>query len=158
VPVMNRCREVRPAVRRAVCARVTVGLVAMVLAFGGVAAQAGPAEVDQTFGRVSPEDAGFWPESLAEVAAYADSIHYAAIVLVRDGQVLFEWGDVSRNYMCRSIRKPIMSALYGIHVEHGEIDLDATIGELGIDDIPPKLTLDEKRATVRHLLQSNSGV
>ncbi len=117
-----------------------------------------PTATAAIFDSVSPEDAGFWPESLDEVAAYADSIGYAAIVLARDGQVLFEWGDVSSNYQCHSIRKPLMSALYGIYVEKGVIDLDATVGELGIDDVPPKLTPDEKRATVRHLLEANSGV
>jgi CubicO group peptidase (beta-lactamase class C family) len=51
-----------------------------------------------------------------------------------------------------------LGALYGIHVASGEIDLDATLGELGIDDIPPILTEEEMQATVRDLLMARSGV
>jgi CubicO group peptidase (beta-lactamase class C family) len=47
--------------------------------------------------------------------------------------------------------------LYGNYVEQGKIRLDATLAELGIDDRPP-LTPEEKRATVRHLLMTSSGV
>jgi len=38
------------------------------------------------------------------------------------------------------------------------IDLDKSLDELGIDDIPPGLTSIEKQATVRDLLMSRSGV
>jgi CubicO group peptidase (beta-lactamase class C family) len=51
-----------------------------------------------------------------------------------------------------------LSALYGIHVLLGNINLDATLEILGIDDISPSLTNEEKQATVRDLLKSRSGV
>ena len=51
-----------------------------------------------------------------------------------------------------------MSALIGIAVGHGQIALDATVGGLGIDDNPPPLTVEEKQATVRDLLEARSGV
>ncbi len=38
------------------------------------------------------------------------------------------------------------------------IDLDKNLEELRIDDIPPRLTSEEKQATVRDLLMSRSGV
>jgi hypothetical protein len=47
--------------------------------------------------------------------------------------------------------------LYGIHVAGGNIDLNKTLAELGIDDTPP-LTDSEKRARIVDLLQSRSGV
>jgi CubicO group peptidase (beta-lactamase class C family) len=50
-----------------------------------------------------------------------------------------------------------MSALYGTYVNNGTIDLDVTMADLGIDDIPP-LTEQEKTATVRDCLQACSGV
>jgi CubicO group peptidase (beta-lactamase class C family) len=56
-----------------------------------------------------------------------------------------------------SVRKSILSALYGIDLPGGKLDLDATIGQLGIDDDPP-LTAEEKKATVRMLLEARSGV
>ena len=107
---------------------------------------------------VAPGDIGWSSEKLEEAAAYAEQIGSAAVMALYDGQVFFSFGDVSKKYMCHSIRKPFLSALYGIYTEQGLIDLDATLEELGIDDSAPELTPDEKQATVRHLLQSRSGV
>ena len=51
-----------------------------------------------------------------------------------------------------------LSSLYGIYVDNNTIDLDLAIEDLGIDDIPPKLTAVEKKATIRQLLQARSGI
>jgi CubicO group peptidase (beta-lactamase class C family) len=107
---------------------------------------------------VSPEDVGWSSEKLEEAGRFAEQIGSAAVMAVYDGKVFFSWGEVARNFMVHSIRKPFLSALYGIHVARGEIDLDATLEELDIDDIPPSLTPEEKQATVRDLLKSRSGV
>jgi CubicO group peptidase (beta-lactamase class C family) len=56
-----------------------------------------------------------------------------------------------------SIRKSLLTALYGAPVHDGRINLDDTLEELEIDDDPP-LTQREKQATLRMLLQSRSGV
>ncbi len=55
------------------------------------------------------------------------------------------------------MRKSLLSALYGIYTPLNHIDLDASIGNLDIDDDPP-LTTEEKQATVRMLLEARSGV
>jgi len=107
---------------------------------------------------VTPEEIGWSSEKLDEAADYAEQIGSAAVMALYDGQVFFSFGDVSRKYLCHSIRKPFLSALYGIYTERGLLDLDATLEELAIDDIPPELTSEEKQATVRQLLQSRSGV
>ena len=65
--------------------------------------------------------------------------------------------NVSR-YPAQLRRKSSLSALIGIAVAHHQIDLDDTVGKLGIDDSPPSLTEDEKQATVRDLLEARSGV
>lgn len=75
-----------------------------------------------------------------------------------DGKILFSWGSISNNYYTHSIRKPFLSALYGIHVYQGNINLDATMEDLNIDDIPPSLSNEEKQATVRDLIKSRSGI
>jgi CubicO group peptidase (beta-lactamase class C family) len=67
------------------------------------------------------------------------------------------WGDVARNYKCHSVRKSLLSGLYGIYVAEGEIDLSMTLGELGIRDYLP-LTAVEMHATVSDLLKARSGV
>jgi CubicO group peptidase (beta-lactamase class C family) len=90
--------------------------------------------------------------------SYAREIGSAAVLALHDGQVVFSFGDVKRKYMCHSIRKPFLGALYGIYVERGVINIGTTLEELGIDDIPPTLTPAEKKATVRDLLMSRSGV
>jgi len=107
---------------------------------------------------VTPEDVGWSSEKLEEAGKFAEQIGSAAVMALYDGKVFFSWGEVSRNFQVHSIRKPFLSALYGIHVARGEINLDATMEELNIDDIPPSLTPEEKKATVRDLLKSRSGV
>jgi CubicO group peptidase (beta-lactamase class C family) len=75
-----------------------------------------------------------------------------------NGQVFFSWGNVSQNYWSHSIRKAFLNSIFGIYVENGTINLDDSMQDLSIDDIPPSLTSQEKQAKVRHLLQSRSGV
>jgi len=113
---------------------------------------------DNALEYVTPESVGYSSEALEEVEEAAEASGYAAMMALYDGKVFFSWGDVSRNFQCHSIRKPFLCALYGMHVEEGHIDLDDTLGDLQIDDIPPSLTTAEKGARVRDLLKSRSGV
>ena len=53
--------------------------------------------------------------------------------------------------------KSLISALYGIAVAREKIDIDETIGSIGIDD-DRKLTALEKSARVSDLLKSRSGI
>ncbi|MFC1683318.1 serine hydrolase domain-containing protein [Candidatus Zixiibacteriota bacterium] len=107
---------------------------------------------------VFPEEVGYSSDELAEARQFAEQSGYAAVMALHDGKVFFSWGEITNNYWCHSIRKPFLSALYGIHVEQNHVNLDATLEELNIDDIAPVLTHDEKQATVRDLLKSRSGV
>ena len=79
-------------------------------------------------------------------------------MVVHRGAVVAEWGDTSARTPLASVRKSLLSALIGIAVERGEIDLSRPIGALGIDDNEPSLTAEEKSATVRDLLMSRSGI
>ena len=79
-------------------------------------------------------------------------------MVVHHGAVVAEWGDTSARTPLASVRKSLLSALIGIAVERGEIDLSQPIGALGIDDNEPSLTAEEKSATVRDLLMSRSGI
>jgi len=107
----------------------------------------------------TPEEAGFSSSKLQDAKAAWEDLRpaAAAIMVIYKGKVLVEWGDTTRPYMCHSVRKSFMSALYGIHVKNGNIDLQKTMAELGIDDVPP-LTEVEKQARVIHLLKARSGV
>jgi CubicO group peptidase (beta-lactamase class C family) len=101
----------------------------------------------------------YWsPTKLEAAAKYAKEIGSAAVLVLCEGETVFIYGDVARKYMCHSIRKPFLGALYGIYVARGMIDIEATLAELHINDISPSLMEDEKQATVRDLLMSRSGV
>lgn len=106
----------------------------------------------------APDQAGWSSAGLDAAKKYSDSIATDAVMLVYGGEVLAEWGETARRFNVHSIRKSLLSALYGIHVAEGRIDLSKTLAELGIDDNEPSLTPVEKQATVRHLLQARSGV
>jgi CubicO group peptidase (beta-lactamase class C family) len=80
-----------------------------------------------------------------------------AFMAVVGGRVLMEYGDLERISYLASVRKSILSMLYGIYVDRGVIDLDETLAQIGIDDVGG-LTDAEKQARVRHLLAARSGV
>jgi CubicO group peptidase (beta-lactamase class C family) len=108
----------------------------------------------------TPEEAGFSSSGLAEAERLWQAVPDAPIAsffVVYRGKVLASFGRETYPYWCHSMRKSFLSALYGIHVDNGSIDLDMTMAELGIDDTPP-LTATEKRARVMHLLKARSGV
>jgi CubicO group peptidase (beta-lactamase class C family) len=107
---------------------------------------------------VAPEDVGWSSQKLEEAKALAEKINSAAVMALYDGKVFISWGNVATKYKIHSIRKPLLSALYGIYWGRGKINLNATLKELNIDDIPPSLTEEEKKASVSDLLKSRSGV
>jgi CubicO group peptidase (beta-lactamase class C family) len=100
-----------------------------------------------------------WSEPLLAAARqYASTRKTLAVMVVQSGRVVDQWGPVDQKIEVRSIRKSFLSALYGIHVAEGRIDLGKTLGEVGIDDVPPVLTSVEKQATILDLLRARSGV
>lgn len=107
---------------------------------------------------VDPVSAGWSAEKLQAARAYSDSLKPTAVMVVQNGKAVARWGDVARKVNVASVRKSLLSALYGIGVSEGRIDLKSTLGDLGIDDKPPSLTDTEKQATVRDLLMARSGV
>ena len=111
-----------------------------------------------TSGSSSQRNPSWSEDKLDTAAAYAKEIGSAAVLVLHDGQVIFSFGDTTRKYMCHSIRKPLLGALYGIYVEKGVIDIDTTLEELNIDDILTSLTPTEKQVTIRDLFMSRSGV
>lgn len=80
-----------------------------------------------------------------------------ALLAVRGREVVYAHGFHAQRSSIASVRKSLIGMLYGIAIEAGEIDLYATLDDLGIDDHSP-LTAEEKQATVADLLTSRSGV
>jgi CubicO group peptidase (beta-lactamase class C family) len=105
-----------------------------------------------------PEDLGYSSRGLAKAREFAEGLNTAAVVIAVDGYILDEWGEITTKYIVHSIRKSFLSALYGNYVKDGTIALDATLKDLGIDDLEPSLTEVEKTATVKDLLKARSGI
>jgi CubicO group peptidase (beta-lactamase class C family) len=112
----------------------------------------------QAWSRQEPAQAGWSVAELQAAKEYAKSIGTTAWLLVEDGKIIDSYGPIERLNSLHSARKSVMSALYGQAVADGTIDLSKTLEQLGIDDNEPKLTADEKRATLRDLLMARSGV
>ncbi len=105
----------------------------------------------------SPAEAGFDADMLEEVGTLADSVGSGALMVIYEGNVLASWGDVERKFELHSVRKSLVSALFGQAIHAGIIDLDDTLEDLNIGELTP-LSEKEKSARVRHLLSATSGV
>ena len=107
---------------------------------------------------IAPEEAGWSSADLQEAHQFAIQSGCEAAMALYEGKVFFSRGNTHKNYDVHSIRETFLSALYGIHRARGNINLNATLEDLHIDDIIPGLTLSEKQARVEDLLMSRSGV
>jgi CubicO group peptidase (beta-lactamase class C family) len=104
-----------------------------------------------------PESVGWSRTGLDSVRAKLQTLNTTAMMAIVGGRVLFDYGDLQRISYLASVRKSLLSMLYGIYQERGKVDLDKTLAELGIDDVEG-LTDAEKRAKVRDLITARSGV
>src|SRR5436190_625914 len=86
-----------------------------------------------------------------------DSSHTTGMFVIQHGKVLFQYGDIQELSYLASCRKSVLSMLYGPFVENGKIDLNKTIGQMGLDDIGGLLPI-EKQASIKDLLTARSGV
>jgi CubicO group peptidase (beta-lactamase class C family) len=142
--------------------RFTIGLFLFVL-LAAPAAGIGQATSDRV-----PDDrwmqfadvaqAGFDAAKLEAARETWEGLPSSAFIVVANGAVVASWGDVERRFMCHSVRKSFLTALYGIYWDRGEIELNKTLADLGIDDEPSPLLDAEKRARILDLLKARSGV
>lgn len=115
--------------------------------------------INSTWETIPDPDAVGWSSAkLQDAYEYSMSIQTAAVMIIYNGKVLYHWGEIDRKFNMHSCRKSLLSALYGIHVDEGNIDLLKSMGDLGIDDNPPSLSDLEKTATVKMLLKARSGI
>lgn len=102
----------------------------------------------------TPKQAGWSSEKLKEIY---NGHNLSALLIIYNGKVAAALGNIQRRYKCHSVRKSFISALYGIHVDNGDIDLNKTLKELNIEEITP-LTETEKEAQIKDLLKARSGI
>jgi CubicO group peptidase (beta-lactamase class C family) len=131
-------------------------LLLLLLVLNSPAAQA--AAAPDRFERISPAEAGYDAARLQALADFLAQAGSQSMILLHEGRVFFEWGDVRKPLLLHSMRKAVLNALVGQCVARGRLPLEATLAELGIDDNAPALTAEERRATVLQLLQSRSGI
>ena len=111
----------------------------------------------EAWSKADPVLLGWSPEKLADARRFVEALPPSSVVVIDHGREVAEWGDSAKKIKISSMRKSLLSALYGIYQPLHNFDLDASLASLGIDDDPP-LTAEEKQATVRMLLSARSGV
>lgn len=79
------------------------------------------------------------------------------MIILQNGKVIYEYGDIKEVSYTASCRKSILSMLYGKYVENGTIDLNQTIGDIGINE-EDGLLPQEKEATINNIITARSGV
>jgi hypothetical protein len=77
-----------------------------------------------------PEEAGFSSDKLKSVTDLYEKNGASAMMVVYNGNVLLSKGDIVRRYDCHSMRKSLVSALYGIYSSQGKIDIHKTLKNL----------------------------
>ena len=104
-----------------------------------------------------PKSAGYCQAPLDAVTSHLQTLGTTAVTVVVGGKVLFDYGPQDEVTYLASVRKSILAMMFGQYIANGTIRLDATMADLGIDDVQGLLP-KEKTATVRQLLASRSGV
>src|SRR6202140_4823554 len=90
-----------------------------------------------TWENASASEVGWSPQKLEEARQFFQALPASSMIVVDRGRVIVEWGDPAKRIKLSSVRKSILSALYGNYVRTGRIDLKATIEQLGLYDDPP---------------------
>jgi CubicO group peptidase (beta-lactamase class C family) len=106
----------------------------------------------------SLEALGWSSAGVASLEEKVTSLRSAAFMIVTRGTVIAAWGDTSRTFLTHSIRKSFMSALYGIAVAEKKIDVERTLGSLGVTEKGVTLTPVELEARLVDLLKARSGI
>ncbi len=106
----------------------------------------------------SAEAAGFRSAGLDTLEQTLFTKPTTSLLIITRGKIVYSYGDIGHVSYLASARKSVLSILYGKYVANGTIDLNKTVGELGIDEGGEGLLPIEKTSTVRHLLMSSSGV
>lgn len=110
-----------------------------------------------TLGLITARAMAAGPVPSATLQSLLSSLRTSAMLVLRRGVAVFEYGDPTTVSYLASARKSLVSMLYGPSVGRGAIKLDRTLAEIGIDDMGG-LMETERRATVRDLLMARSGV
>ena len=134
-------------------------LLATLLAAARAGAQPAPATFPgDTWQRVAdPTRIGWSKAGLDSVESMISRMNSSAMVVVEHGRIVYSHGDLTAQSYLASVRKSILSMLYGIEIARGHLDTSKTLAQLGIDDVGGLLP-NERQATIQDLLGARSGV
>lgn len=116
------------------------------------------AQSEHQFSYAKPESKGYSIEKLNTLKNHLEASGSSSMIIMIDGDIIFEWGDTGKKHLIHSIRKAMLNSLYGIAIKEGKIDTSMTLRQLNINDIEPKLSEKELDARVADLLKSRSGI
>ncbi|MEM7482841.1 MAG: serine hydrolase [Acidobacteriota bacterium] len=105
-----------------------------------------------------PAEAGFDTAELAAAKADWENLSSSAFMVIADGAVVTAWGATDRRFMCHSVRKSFLSAIFGIYWDRDEMELNKTLADVGIDEQGEGLLESEEQARILDLLKARSGV
>ena len=137
--------------------RRAVGVIGFLLAWIVVGDSAALAELVFPGTNWDYDTNGLSPETVRQVNAFVQTLDTTGLMVVKQGRVVYQYGDVKRLSYVASVRKSVLSILYGPYVATGKIRLDATLKDLGMSDIGGLLPIEE-RAKVIDLITARSGV
>ena len=101
---------------------------------------------------------GFTQQKLDSLTNFIkNNLETTGMVIIKDGKMLYEYGNIKELSYNASCRKSILSILYGKYVDNSTINLNETISAIGIDEDKGLLDI-EKTATVDHIITARSGV
>jgi CubicO group peptidase (beta-lactamase class C family) len=149
--------------RRRAPATLAAAIVALAAMMPAMAAQSPPAETDDTrvpgaaWESVKPESVAYSSARLEILRAWLKTLDTKAMLVAYQGRVIFEYGDVSHASKIASVRKSVLSMLYGPYLAKGAIDPGRTVKDLGLQEADPFLPIEE-HAQLMHLLTARSGV
>jgi CubicO group peptidase (beta-lactamase class C family) len=107
--------------------------------------------------RARPESMGYSTARLEALRGWLKTQQTTAMMVVIHGKVIFEYGDLSLTSKVASVRKSVLSMLYGNYVVSGKIDTSKTVKELGLNDRQPFSPIEE-HATLEQLMTARSGI
>jgi CubicO group peptidase (beta-lactamase class C family) len=110
-----------------------------------------------TWETVAPESVSFSSVYFEALTTFLKAHHTTAMVVAVHGKIIYQYGDISRVSVIASVRKSVLSMLYGNYVNSGKIDTQKTVKQLGLDDKQPFLPIEEN-SKLEYLLAGRSGI
>jgi hypothetical protein len=105
-----------------------------------------------------PSKEGWDTSKLTRLRRYTiDSTHITGMIIIYFGKVLTAFGDTAELSLSASVRKSILSILFGSFVENGKLNLSKTLAQLNFEDKGGLLPI-EKQATLFDLMTSRAAI